>query len=134
VPSSLFSHDRLHRVSRLIHTLWIAYWCLLLGLTHAPKLPRIPLPLDRRLLIAHAMAFALLAWLCMLAARARRPRLTWSLKIKWFWVLAVYAACDEILQPLTHRHADVYDWIADLVGVAVVFSLFGEADKTGSAP
>jgi len=125
--SGWLSHARLRRFALPLTVIWIVYWVILFGLTHSPKLPRIPIRLDRRMLIAHGIAFALLAFLGVIARKARSPDLTFGWKMKWFWIYAVYAAADEILQPLSHRHADVYDWIVDVAGVAVVFALFGSA-------
>ena len=124
------SHARQRRFAKPLTIIWIAYWLILFGLTHSPKLPRIPIRLDRRMLIAHGLAFGLLAFLAVVARKARSPSLTLAWKMKWFWIFTVYAAVDEMLQPLTHRHADVYDWMVDIAGVAVVFALF----RTTSSP
>lgn len=121
--NSWLSHARLRRFATPLTVVWVVYWVMLFGLTHSPRLPRIPIRLDRRMLIAHGICFALLAFLCVVARKARSPYLTRAWKMKWFWIFAVYAAADEILQPLTNRHADFYDWLVDIAGVAVVFAL-----------
>lgn len=121
MTNRLLSHQRLHRFALPINVLWIAYWIFLFGLTHAPKLP--PIHLDGRMLTAHAISFAILAILAVLARRARSPIITTGWKLKWLWIFAVYAAADEILQPLSNRHADVLDWVADMAGVSIVLLL-----------
>lgn len=79
--------------------------------------------MDRRSLVAHFIAYALLALLCVLVRLARRPDLTLHWKLKWTVLLAVYAAADELLQPYFRRHADPLDWLADVAGVLLVMLL-----------
>jgi VanZ family protein len=46
---------------------------------------------------------------------AARPRRMLTVVL----ILAVYAAADELLQPLVHRDAELLDWAADLFGAVV---------------
>ncbi len=117
MAESIFSYERLRRHARAITTAWIGYWAILVCLTHSPKLPRVPIHLTKRGTIAHYTAYFLLAAGCYLSRRARvgYTGLRWA--VTWMSIFAVVAALDEILQPLTHRDADITDWLADVAGV-----------------
>lgn len=88
----------------------LAYWCLLVTLTHMPKVPSVgPNVSDK---IRHLLAYGLLAGLLFLTVWGLWPRLRWLAA----WVLVIvcaYAAIDELTQPLTGRAAEFGDWLAD---------------------
>lgn len=105
-----------------LRVVFVAYWIALFGVTHLPKLPHYPGPRynDK---IVHAAAYALLAGLAVGAWRIGRGSAARSAVI-WFVVLAVYAAVDELLQPLVGRSCTLGDWLADTVGVAVAVAVW----------
>lgn len=123
MPSPWLSHASLRPHARWLAAVWIGYWVVLFGLTHTPKLPRVPIPMDRRSLVAHFIAYAGLALLCVLVRIARRPDLSIQWKLRWTAIFAAYAAADELLQPLFRRHADPLDWLADVAAVILVMLL-----------
>jgi len=89
------------------------YWALLFVSTHVPRLPTIPpLPSDK---VLHAVSFAVLSFLFALVWSLRGP-FGWRHFLAVLAILAVYAAFDEVTQPLTQRTADPLDWIADVAG------------------
>jgi VanZ family protein len=79
--------------------------------------------MDRRSLTAHFFAYALLAFGCIVVRLARHCDLPARWKFNWVAVFAVYAAADELTQPLFRRHADPLDWVADMAGVLVIMLL-----------
>jgi len=119
----LLTHEGLCRHARLITVAWVAYWVLLTGLLHSPRLPSSPIPLDARAMVAHFVAFALLTLGCVLSARARMGAPTYRWLGTWLVVFVVYAGLSELLQPLTNRDGDVWDWLANVAGVVVVMAL-----------
>ena len=94
--------------------LWLMpiYWLVLATATHYPRvrLPRV----ENADKIAHFLAYAALAFL-----------VAWAFPSGWkpmrnlymaFLFVASYGAIDELTQPYFNRHADWYDWLADLAG------------------
>ena len=100
-------------------TTLVAYWLCALLVTHVPPLrahdPDQPpgLPWDK---LVHFTGYATLAWLLMNALTARR-RLGLSLLLT-IGCVAVYGVVDELTQPPFGRTADVWDYAADLLGLA----------------
>ena len=98
----------------------ILYWMLILVMTHMPHPPHIGPALNDKQ--QHMIGYSILASLMYLSLWATRPRLRWT----WLYASAIvlaYGALDEWTQPLTGRTCDIYDWLADLVGVAVAISV-----------
>ena len=96
---------------------FVGYWVTLATLTHLPKLPHAAsaaLVYDK---IVHAVAFGILAALAWWAWPPTEPGQAVRRAAMWFVILAVYAAADELLQPLTGRSCELADWIADIVGI-----------------
>lgn len=95
-----------------------AYAAILVAATHHPKPERFlgnnP-PSDKLL---HFMAYALLGSLAAVAVRAR-GRLTGKKAVALAVGLAVFAALDEITQPIFSRAAEPLDWVFDCLGIAV---------------
>lgn len=66
----------------------------------------------------HLLGYTILAGSFLLAMWSRR----FSRKkriLRAIIILLVYAALDEITQPLVNRYASVLDWVADAAGVGV---------------
>jgi VanZ family protein len=105
-----------------LRAVFVAYWITLFGVTHLPKLPHYPGPRYKDK-IAHAAAYALLAGLAVGAWRVGQGSAARSAAV-WFVVLAVYAAVDELLQPLVGRSCTLGDWLADTAGVAVAVAVW----------
>lgn len=95
---------------------WLGYWLLLAVATHYPKPPSLTPSVPGLDKAGHLITFALLAvlgtWAWVLASKTPRTR-RW---LAWAAILVIYAAADEVLQPLTGREADLWDWAANMVG------------------
>lgn len=103
----------------LLTVMYGAYWAVLTYLLLAPKLPRTPIPMDRRGLIAHVTTFTLLGLGCGIVHRARGGLLNWRWAGIWLAIFAAYATATELIQPYVGRHRDLADWLADMGGVIV---------------
>jgi VanZ family protein len=108
---------RLCSLSRLIPLGLLLYWSLILVGTHLPGgAVRLPVVNDKLL---HLGAFLGLGVL-LAGAAALRSRPTWPLYGGLFLLALVYGALDEATQRLVPgRTAEVNDWLADAVGVAL---------------
>jgi len=94
------------------------YWLILFVVTHLPKSPWpgwAPEPRDTSL---HFIAYLLLGGIGWWALAFGRRALAWR-AVEWFAVVAVYAACDEILQMVCNRFCSVADLVADLAGATL---------------
>jgi VanZ family protein len=121
--SSGLSQTRADRASiglarRLCLMMLAGYWSALFYLTHTPpsKLPRLPRVrmIDKW---AHFLAYAGLAFLFYCSLKDRQNGPLSNLKLT-FGVLAIYGALDELLQFPVGRTASIYDYVADLAGIA----------------
>lgn len=106
--------------------LWLrllpSYWLFLFVVTHLPRL-HLPDMVPQEDKIAHVIAYGLLALLLWKFAESVRraplgPRFVWVALA----VLAGYAALDEYLQSFVGRTASVGDWLADMLGAALVLA------------
>lgn len=92
----------------------IFYVAVLLTLTHLPKPPGVFEGHSDKTL--HFLAYTTLACLSYIASA-----LTWSdrkhLLIRVFIACAVFGALDESTQPFFGRHADIRDYLFDLLGI-----------------
>jgi len=111
-----------------ITAVWVVFWVAFFAATHTPKPERLHLPTAHLDKVIHFAGYAALATLCATHARsAGRPRnRRWF--ITWIVILAVYAAFDEITQPLVNRSASVFDWLADMLGVLAAFLIIRTRD------
>ena len=118
---------------RLLVVIWIAAFTA----THLPKrhVPETHVS-DRTL---HAVGYFLLGGLFLVTLIVRGVGRVRRVGIA-FAVFCVYAALDEITQPLVSRHASFQDWLADVIGVVaavIVFELAAALLKrfpTGARP
>lgn len=115
---------------RAVYAVTAGYACLLVCLTHWPRLPDVDvgsnvLPLDK---IIHAGLYAVLgflaSWTTWAGTRYRRISAPAVLL-----ALAVFAAADEVTQSLTLRSPDFFDWVADLGGAACGVALARAAKR-----
>ncbi|HMC10026.1 MAG TPA: VanZ family protein [Pirellulaceae bacterium] len=100
------------------------YWLAMFVGTHIPIRTTPtgdPYSLDK---LEHITAFGLLAaLLCGIGAACRVT--AWKLFVGVFGTIAVYGMLDETTQALvSQRNADVFDWLADVVGAAVGIAAF----------
>ena len=93
----------------------IAYWGFMFFATHTTSLNQSRL-LEHGDKFAHFAAYAVLAWLLAMVLRGLDVPLRRACLIVVV-VGAAYAAIDEWLQQFTRRHADFYDWLADVIGI-----------------
>jgi VanZ family protein len=95
---------------------------LVLTLTHIPHeaLPKI---LQENMLdkVEHIAAYGLIAFLFLQALPNPAPL---ALSAVGLLVLAVIGILDEATQPLVNRHASVWDYVADLVGILLACVIF----------
>ncbi len=66
----------------------------------------------------HAVGYAFIAGTFLLAMWSREVGRKKRFLLA-FIILLVYAAVDEITQPLVNRYASIFDWLADTVGVGL---------------
>ncbi len=94
-----------------------AYWIALAISTHYPRVSIPKAPQSDKLI--HAAAFGGLAFLWWRALRIRDARSAPLAAI----VLCSYAAIDEYAQRFVGRDSDMVDWLADMLGIAVVLTI-----------
>jgi len=99
-----------------------AYWLLLFVLTHLPELP-VEGGFSSADKVAHFGAYALLGWLAAMTLRVWRVQIPAILLIVLLGG-AAYGGGDEVLQGFTGRETDVYDWVADVLGLTAGLFLF----------
>lgn len=109
---------------KLLLLMSVVYAGLLLCATHAPQLspPKVTfgtIPSDKTL---HLAAYGLLGALAALAARAT-GRHGVRVIILICAGLAFFALADEATQPLCGRAAEVFDWVADIIGAGTAVAL-----------
>jgi VanZ family protein len=101
---------------RVFDLLAAAYACVLVYATHHPKPAELvgpDAPSDKTL---HLIAYTLLGG-AVAAAVASRGGWNWRSAATVFVALALFAAADEITQPLFGRFADIHDWAYDELGL-----------------
>lgn len=114
----------------------VAYTAVLLYATHHPRPEELvgkDAPSDKTL---HFLAYGVLGWVVAGAVAARggwRARTAMHV----FAVLALFAAADEVTQPIFGRFADAVDWAFDEVGLVAgigITSAIVAAIGTRAAP
>lgn len=102
-----------------------AYWVALFFGTHIPE----PQGLTRRLIahdkLVHAAAYAVLATLALVAWRRTGGLTTWTVRAACGVAILGYGVIDELTQPLVGRSCDLWDWVADGVGVTLAWVVDG---------
>jgi len=100
------------------------YWLAMFVGTHVPISSgptNDPYSLDK---LVHAAAFAGLSFLLAAVGWVRGFQ-PWKLYTSVFVILAVYGMFDEASQALVRRReADLFDWLADLIGTLLGLSAF----------
>ncbi len=93
------------------------YWIALFTMTHLPGDP-VSYRVTMKDKAGHGLAFALLAtllaWVVLLVKRRFGPKEAVATGVG----LALYAAFDELTQPIVGRSCDIYDWLSDVGGIA----------------
>ena len=94
--------------------------CVLLTLTHLPPrgLDRIPIHVWDKL--AHFSAYCVLGGLVAWASAGRGLRPS---AMRLAAALAVFAALDELTQPMAGRDCELDDWLADVLGMGIGLSV-----------
>jgi VanZ family protein len=108
---------------KIWRVLLTGYWLAIVVATHVP--PNFPgLPGDRIDKLVHVAAFAGLAWLLAMAWEQSSGKLT-ARHLGFAWLVVVlFAAIDEVTQPLVGRLASRSDWLADALGAATGLFVF----------
>jgi VanZ family protein len=97
---------------------WIAlasYVVILLTMTHLPRPPGVLEGRNDKTL--HFLAYFVLGCCAYFATAVTLPDRKWI----GVWLLisgSLFALIDETTQPFFKRHADVFDWIADIIGLS----------------
>lgn len=100
--------------------IWVAYWLVLLTLTHLPPSNSIRISGMWTGALAHVLLFTLLGLLGAWAIPLRNMTRGFVLGLG----LAAFAAMDECTQSWTGRTPDYADWLADAVGVTLGIALY----------
>ena len=107
-------------VRRALVVVLSAYWIAMYVGTHVPKVPQVLAEQGDKLL--HMGAYGGLAFLLIVWFGSRRPVSFRKIGLLWL-LIAAYGIFDETTQPLFGRHAEVADWLADIVGAALGLAL-----------
>lgn len=99
-------------------SLLAVYWVALFTLTHLPSNPVLTHVVTVKDKSAHTIAFGLLAALLAFVVCLVRRRFGIREAVACGVGLALYAGFDELTQPIVGRSCDIYDWAADLIGIA----------------
>jgi VanZ family protein len=99
------------------------YWLALFTATHWPATPKLG-TVDVNDKIAHALAYAILAFLIATTWELSVGRLNGRhLGLVWLGVV-IYGALDELTQTLVGRDCSFWDWTADGLGAAIGILIF----------
>lgn len=109
--------------------MWIAYWAALATIMHLPRVPGPQVSFRMADKLVHFLAYFLLAMFGGWVSLRRRGQLTFRWAGTWFAIYAGYAALDELLQPLSNRHCELADWLADMAGVALAILICSALGK-----
>jgi len=109
--------------ARLVFWLWLGYWVCLFTVMHLHKPPGAALVVRLGDKVVHCAVYLVLAALGGWAALRRGRSLDIRWAVRWWIIYAVYAAADELLQPLANRHCQFGDWLADAAGVTLALIL-----------
>lgn len=102
--------------TRILWGVLAVYWLTLFIGTHLPRVPKALAEQGDKLL--HVGAYGGLATLLMVWRLSRGPVSRLRL-LRDGLMIAVFAAFDEITQPLVGRFCDPLDWLADIAGAGV---------------
>ncbi|MHC4697691.1 MAG: VanZ family protein [Planctomycetota bacterium] len=112
-------------------SLWIGYWAALFVVTHRPLGAGVDLLVPGADKVIHSALYFVLALLGGWHMRSKGRRPSWTHLIAWAGVYAAYAGFDEWLQQFVERTPSLWDWIADVAGVAaatVILARKGRSD------
>ncbi len=113
----------------LTATLLSIYWAAMLLATHWPRGPQLDHYFNSADKVVHCLGYGLFTALLAFNRHAwsavqGQELTTWSARWSKITIIVVlYSAFDEATQPLFMRHADVLDWLADMLGAAVVATI-----------
>jgi VanZ family protein len=104
---------------KLVLAALLLYWPAIFTLTHVPQLPKWVGQTQLGDKTPHFLAYLGLVLLLWFAVSPHK-RVNWFKWTVWvtFAAMAVYGAVDEWLQGFVHRIPDVWDFVADMAGVA----------------
>jgi VanZ family protein len=105
----------LFRIRRYLAAACAVVWTAAFVATHVPS-RRLP-DLSVKDTTLHVIGYFFLASTLLLTLSAYATRRQ-ARALLVFFIMAGYAALDEITQPLVNRHAALSDWVADVVGAA----------------
>jgi VanZ family protein len=116
----------------------VCYWLALYTVTHIP-MQRPELQGGKTDKLVHLAAFAVLGALLAITWQLSAGRLT-TRSFFWVWfTVTLYAAFEELTQPLVGRTCSVWDWLADTLGAALgtalgllLFAWWRPADRSES--
>jgi VanZ family protein len=102
---------------KFIVAVWLVYWACLFISTHIP-IPRSAPQIRHGDKVAH---FAAYFGLTILGAWRLSSKKQLSIKMlaAWAGLYCLYGLADEFLQPFVGRSLSIWDWLADVLGVAL---------------
>lgn len=129
--------DRLGSKRTRRTVIWCGYWIAIFVLMHRPlgELGRPPFPWADK--VVHFALYFGLTWLGAWRLRTYPGRLTRPSLFLWAGVFAAYGGIDEWLQSYVGRTMSLFDWFADVAGVAtasLVISLSKRPEKPQEPP
>ena len=119
-------HKSLARVGghpRLLIVCWVGFWIASFIATHVPReaVERVAVPVSDK--VIHFLMYFLLTLMGGRVLALRGRRLSTGRLAFWLVVYLAYGAFDELTQIPVGRHASLYDWLADALGVLMATSL-----------
>ncbi len=106
----------------------VLYCCLIVFLSHQPTLPVISLEITYLDKIFHIIEYAVAGILFFNAWGVDKPT-----RIYIFLFLTFFAMSDEIHQLFVlNRQCSVYDFVADIIGIGIVYIFLGIKDRKKS--
>lgn len=99
------------------------YWCSMFIGTHIPN-PEALIPKDVSDKSLHFWAYGGLAVLLAGYTMTAGPLSLRAFGKLWL-IIAAYGVADELLQIPVGRHADTYDWLADMLGTTTALIFMG---------
>ena len=108
-----------------LDVLYLTLYCgLIFYLSHQSTLP-LPMAFPHQDKLVHGSAYAVMAWLAWQAFKHGKMPKLWLATVSMGFC-SMYGVSDEFHQSFIQgRDADVWDWVADTMGAALMVSMIG---------